>query len=322
MQESPAHDWQRVLDAVISSNELFVPQLTRYGLEYSSQAPRAVYMGIGLCTRDQMTTGLPIDVLGMLIPAEKLRAAIGAEHLVVLIADSHALSNGFPASKVAQAAQTINRVLLRIRAQRKLHHLRIVRASELQKEAGYQSILEVVRNRAQNKGNEYIYRQTTDVAFLDQELGGLLKLGWTVDVKGASGGGYGDEVSFDRAVELLTEQRPCFAYVRCGRALDDRRPKVSPYIGTDRGRRIVIDRHESVADKLLRARHLASSRNTSAFREHLNYIANAWGAKGDNLETRVSRVLDELFPSRWSDGRRPQARPISAFGALAMHLKQ
>ncbi|MBX2811728.1 MAG: hypothetical protein KTR25_07955 [Myxococcales bacterium] len=318
MHVDPLNNWHKVVDASLASEALFVPLHARM----SGRIPHAVYMGIGLCTQKQLAIGLPMDVLGMLIPAERLRAALGAEHLVVLVADAHAESNGFSADEIARTARRVIGTLLRIRIRRKLYHLRIIRASRLQKEPGYQNFLQAIRSRAEGEGNEYAYRQTADVAFLNQQLGGLLKLGWTVDITGASGGGYRDEVAFDRVVKPWSGEEPSFAYVRCGRALDNRKPKVSPYIGTDRTSRVYLCAHETPAQKLMLAGTLASHRNTKAFREHLSLIADAWGVAAGPVEERLNQILSELYPGSYEPCLRDRHRTISVYSNLAVDLKR
>lgn len=285
------------LARVVDAEPLFARDATDAGLARLSERPGAVYMGIGLCTRHRMAEGLPLDVLGMLLPAERLRAAVGAEHLVVLIADAHARASGFPAEAVARRAAAVERALLRVRLARGLDRLVLIRASALHAEPGYQSALGRVERRAGDEGNTYMHRQTADVAYLDEALGGILKLGWTVDVDGTSGG-YRDEVAFDRLVAQWSGRQPAFAYVRCGRALDDRRPKVSPYVGVDRRRRIYLHPGESVRDKLTQGPHIASRRNVAAVRSHLELLAGAWGATEGPVEQRVDEVLAALYPGR------------------------
>lgn len=313
--------WRDRVTHAVASEPLFVSEATEAGLRLeTAPRPRAVYMGIGLCTRHRMAAGLPVDVLGMLLPAERIRAAVGAEHLVVLLADAHAESNGFGADDVAQRTHRVAQALLRVRRAKELEHLRLIRASSLHRESGFQRTLDSIRVRAGAEGNEYMYRQTADVAFLDEALGGILKLGWTVDIDGTAGG-YRDEVAFDRLVEPWSGRRPLFAYVRCGRALDDRRPKVSPYVGVDLGRRIYLSPTENVEAKLGRARQLASKRNVAAVREHLGRVADAWGAEGPNLDVRLETVLSDLYLGRSrlhrvaplrldSGGSRPAGRAV------------
>lgn len=314
-----AEAWQRSLTRAIAAEPLFAETPTQAAMEVAPRtAPRAVYFGIGLCTRHRMAAGLPLDVLGMLLPAERLREALAAEHLVVLIADAHARANGFDPAEVRHRADAVSRTLLRIKAARGLDHLRIVRASKLQAEPGYQAVLGRIREAAGAQGNEYMYRQTADVAFLDEELGGILKLGWTVDVDGTEGG-YRDEVAFDRQVAPWSGCRPHFAYVRCGRALDDRRPKVSPYVGVDRSRRIYLDPHERVEDKIARFPHIASRRNVAAVTEHLARVAEAWGAQGESLADRLQDILRRVYPGRSVRAPRGRLDSVSAVrGGLAV----
>lgn len=311
MSASPDSAWVPAAEAVLADEPLFASKAP-HRLDGGQNRPRAVYMGVGLCTRHRMAAGLPIDILGMLLPADALRRAVGAEHLVVLVADAHAASNGFPASEVEHRARAVTTALNRIKLARELDHLRVVRASFLQAEAGYQAVLARIRARAGEEGNEYMYRQTADVAFLDQALGGILKLGWTVGA-----GGYRDEVAFDGQVAPWSGHHPGFAYVRCARAFDDRRPKVSPYVGVERGRRLYLDPAESIDRKLARAGQLASARNVAAAREHLDLVAQAWGATGAHLDARLNGILANLYPGRTVPAvplRPPSRVPSSARG--------
>ena len=290
--------WHEAMDEIISSNPLFVPNLSTAGVQGIESVPRAIFVGIGLCTRRELGLGLPLDVLGILLPAEQLRVALGAEHLVVLVADAHAESNGFSTSNVGVRARATGRALLRLRQSLKLSSLRLIWASKLQEETGYQAFLKKIRIASEGEGNEYMYRQTADVAFLNQELGGLLKLGWTVDIKGKSGGGYRDEVAFDRLVHPWSGESPAFAYVRCARAFSNRTPKVSPYIGVDWSDRIYLDVREDVDKKLKQARLLASKRNVAASLEHLSLVADIWGARGETLAPRLNKILSDIYPGR------------------------
>lgn len=310
MSASRDSAWVPAARAVLDEEPLFAAGAP-HRLEEADPRPRAVYMGVGLCTRHRLAAGLPIDVLGMLLPAEALRRALGAPQLVVLVADAHAASNGFPLSEVERRARGVTTTLQRIKLARGLDELCVVRASTLQAEPGYQDVLARIRVRAAGDGNEYMYRQTADVAFLNESLGGLLKLGWTVGA-----GGYRDEVAFDRLVEPWSGHQPAFAYVRCARAFDDRRPKVSPYVGVERSRRLYLDPSEPVGRKLARAGQLASARNVAAVREHLDLVTRAWGADGVHLEGRLSSILADLYPGRAEPAvplRRP-ARPTSSSG--------
>src|SRR5690606_33326906 len=56
--------------------------------------PRGILVGIGLCAREQLGRAVPIDLLGMLLPAEIVRRAVGEAPMLVLVADRHARENG------------------------------------------------------------------------------------------------------------------------------------------------------------------------------------------------------------------------------------
>ncbi len=288
--------WSSGLDRVIAAEPLFAAAATEAGLAAGGRRPRAVYLGVGLCTRHRLSAGLPLDVLGLLLPAERLRAAVGAEQLVVLIADAHARANGFVAEQVEARARSAALCLRRVRAALGLERLVLVTASRLAAEPGYVAALNRIRSAAPNE-DPYVARQTADVAFLDEALGGLLKVGWTVDPDG-TGGGYRDEVAFDQKVGPYSGRSPRFAYVRPGRAFDDRRPKVSPYVGVDRSRRVYLDACETVRAKLARAPQLASKRNVAAVREHLGRVADAAGVAPGPLERRLELLLSFFHPGR------------------------
>jgi hypothetical protein len=277
MQSAPAIatlslSWiERVADRA-TLHPLIDTQLSREGLRVADpdRPPRMVYLGLGLCARDELSRGIPLDLLGLLLPAEEIRQAAGADELLVLIADRHALENGFSAAAVETRAAALEDALRRIRQRCGLRAMSIVRASEIHGERAYREALASVRRRAGDRHHEYALRQLADAIYLEQRHGGLLKVGWAL--RGAEPARRRDEVAFDLALREVYGERVSFVYCKPGRSLADDCPRVPPYVVTRPEARLCIDREEDATTKLEQAYRRASADTVDGYRRHLRAL--------------------------------------------------
>ena len=84
----------------------------------------ALYFGIGLCNGIPMlSTGLPVDVLSMILTSEQIDAE---KH--ILIADTHAITNGFDAYSVVRLAGQYQETLQRAIENMSFSRWQVVRA--------------------------------------------------------------------------------------------------------------------------------------------------------------------------------------------------
>ena len=260
--------------------------------------PGAVFVGVGLCARSRISAALPLDVLGVVLPAERVRRATGASSLVVMVADSHALSNGLDEQLVDDHARTTQQTLELIRARFELPRMEIVRASRMHATADYQAVLSEVDRRALPADHDYFKLEVADVEYLDRTLGGIVKVGWSISPSGRLGRRQ-DEIAFDWRFGQWMKRGICFVYCKAGRALDDRYPKASPYVTVNPPRRVCLRQDEEVRSKLERGRELAAPSAVNGVRKHLKRLTRAYsqlvGPLEGTLEQRVQSIISRAF---------------------------
>lgn len=262
--------------------------------------PRAVLMGIGLCTRTQLGRGLPIDVLGMLLPAEHVRRTVGARSLVVLIADEHALSNHFDPDLVRRRASELAETFARMKQALRLHTLTVIRASSFHHTQRYRAVLQEIERRSPALGHPYIEKQVADTEYLDRTYQGILKVGWTIG-SGRSperAGARCDETVFDARVRACFGNHIGFVYCKAGRSLDDRRQKAVPYVALEPTARICLRPDENVVRKLRRAQGHATPDTIHGYRNHLRAVAYSYARHvaplSGSLEHRVQTIISRI----------------------------
>jgi hypothetical protein len=157
--------------------------------------PRAVFAGVGLVSGDSVSEAVPVDLLGLVLGAEDVRRATGANELVVLVADAHALEQGAPAAEVEARAVQYEHVLQRIGDRCGFEQMRVVRASRLAREPAYARTLERVRESTPDDADPYVERELADIAHFVKEHGSLVKVGWALEP--AREGAHRDERAFD-----------------------------------------------------------------------------------------------------------------------------
>lgn len=264
--------------------------------------PRAVFVGIGLCTRTQLSEALPLDVLGMLLPAECIRRAAGAGALVVLIADRHALENGFAPLAVERVVQRTTAALARIRQSAGLSRMTVVRASSFHHDERYRAVLAEAARRLEPRRHGYVERQIADVEYLDRVYGGILKVGWVRE--GAHRGVRRDEVGFDRLARACFGAHVGFVYCKPGRALVDHARKAPPYITVAPARRICLEAGEQPEAKLAGARGVASPETIDGVRRHMRRLVYAYQRHVDRLSGRLEdRVRTIIARASGAPGR-------------------
>lgn len=318
MRTHRAHTWRFRAAECARQEPLVDTRLSLSSLERvgPSRPPRAVYVGIGLCFPDSLSRAVPVDLLGMLLPAEAIRRAIDADRLVVLVADRHARENGFSAVAVESRARMIEAVLLRIRERCHVEALTPIRASELHTEPDYRRTLDRLERRAPLRLHGYERRQVADAICLDRRFGGVLKVGWAL--RGAGPERRRDEVAFDRELRRVAGERIGFVYCKPGRSLADAAPRMPPYSVRRPEARLCLDRDDDPAAKLGAAQTRASVSTVRACRRHLRSLAYTFDRhvgplpRGP-LEARLGALLARVGPGRGRSRPDPEvARPAPA----------
>jgi hypothetical protein len=226
------------LEHEIRQNPLIDTRTTLEQLRLSTKLPRRVMVGLGLCRGDQVSAGVPLDLVGYLICAERIRAACDAQ-LVVLIADEHALQVGVPDLQVARQRARLIALCEQLIRLGLLTQVSLIRASDWHASAEFQTALARINEQLGALANSYVNRQLADMCALANRPGGLLKLGWALGDRERHS--KRDEQAFDQRYRMLFGDQLPFVYCRPGRTLNPWRPKVSPYIVSDPHQRPIIE---------------------------------------------------------------------------------
>ena len=205
----------------------------------------SLYFGIGICNRDSLSLGLPIDVLSMLLVSEEV-----AEQKHILIADSHANGNGFSEDKISKIANTTREILYRTLSRLGFDRWEIVLASEIDRSPDYQIILGKI-----NEPNEYVRRELADIEWF-RSRGVGLKLGWSLQ-----GDRDSSETFFDRKYSELFGEEMSFLYVVPGATLDPKSSRAAPYFCKDEKNRILLSSDKQVEKLASAERRLEEMKN-------------------------------------------------------------
>lgn len=288
-------DWMAGVAATVQQESLLDTRSSLASLRGLTRPapPRAVFVGVGLCTRTQLSQALPLDLLGMLLPAERIRRAAGASTLVVLVADEHAFTNAFEPLRVERCVQATMAGLARLRRACGLDHMTVVRASAFHQGERYRAVLAEARRRIPERAHAYVERQIADVEYLDRVYGGILKVGWVRE--GAHRGVRRDEVAFDRLARACFGSHVGFVYCKPGRALADGARKAPPYISVEPRRRICLDPGEDPGRKLAEARAFASEETINGVRRHLRRLVYAYDKHVDGLSGRLEERVESMI---------------------------
>jgi hypothetical protein len=290
--------WREALRQAVLQDPLLETRPSLRALERHRPArrPGGVFVGIGLCAPDAVSKALPLDALGLILSAERVRRAVGAGRLVVLIADSHAATNAVDLLEVQRRCREAERTLHLVRNHLGLTALRVRKASTLHAGEDYRAVLARVRRRAGEEEHPYFVREVADIACMDRRLGGLVKVGWCI---GARAGTHRDERAFDARFTAWVGRHAGFVYGKAGRRLDDRGPKAPPYITRDARRRICLRPDEDVTAKLAGAGRRTSTATLNGVRRHLRALARSFSdtvapLQGD-VAQRAQAIIRAVF---------------------------
>ena len=302
LKQGGPQDWRSHLLQDLRNTPIFASNATEAALANAPQKhPHAVYLGIGLCTATQLSHScLPVDTLGFILAAERVRKIIDASTLIILIADAHAIVSGFNPLDVQRQAKILTRTLLRARHRLGLDNLCIIRASALHQHEGYQRTLHGIIHRSEGRGNPYIWHQTADVAYLDEICDGILKVGWSIrdNIIGTT---QRDEPAFDSLIKSLSHRHPSFVYTCSGRSMSSKRPRVSPYITVAPETRILLHPKEDPSKKLSLL-DSASSNNAKSFKKYMSSVTQVCAdhipIETSDLSIQLSSIIHHIYPNR------------------------
>jgi hypothetical protein len=259
----------------------------------------AIYYGTGLTTPRALSLGLPFDVLGMILVADKLRGVLGLGQIIHHIADTHALTNEFASAEaVDKLAVSAESTLRLVAAHLNLPQLTVVRSSSFDSSNDYQQIVKAVETE---KG-DYVRREIADMRWYRARYNLALKLGWIIQSTEVAEGF--DERLYDREYRHLGGSDVSFVYLKAGRTFDYRRPKASPYIAVPNEQRILLVAGERVADKINAAIEMwpdkATAKNLGGAINHLGNIVRLYERRIGSIGSgtvidKVQLIIDRIF---------------------------
>ncbi len=243
--------------------------------------PVTAFLGVGLCNREKLSAGLPIDVLGMLLAAEAL-----AERKLVLVADAHAHTNGFGNGEVAAVANSVKRTLERVVANLGWSGWKIVLSSDLFQTQEFQGVLESVSHE-----NPYVRAELADILFFERFEGANLKIGWALN-----GSRDSSEVFFD-SLARENGSGMSFVYLKPGVTLESKAPRAPPYFCGNPETRIILKAGEEPGRKLSFGDNLDAAGNflnglVRMFGEIVERVPS--GRLGERLSFVIGRCLCDV----------------------------
>jgi hypothetical protein len=292
------------LRRVVTQESLLNTRASLAGLSHmrgSDPAPRCVFVGVGMSSASELSRALPLDVLSMLFASERVRVAIEAREIKLLLADAHALENGHHAALVSQCCASYEGTLRHVLARLGWSHVQLLRASDVHAQDTYARLHEKIRRIAPSREHSYVTRELADIEYFYRECGGIVKVGWALTNRAP---GLRDEPLFDDRFRRWVGSRVGFVYCKADRTLDDRRMKTAPYVVSDTSRRVCLSRGELVQDKLQRCAASISRSTLRAVRSHLRAITRSYkqlvGPISGPVEEQAQRLIWELLGSEVS----------------------
>lgn len=254
-----------------------------------------IYYGTGLTTPRAIGVGLPFDVLGMVLVAEKIKRTLGLKAIYHHIADTHAKTNEWiDPREVDRRANIVKETLLRVAANLQLSGFNVALSSEFDESPEYEELVRHFRERS--KEHEYVIREMADMEWYRIKHGTIIKMGWIIQATEAPAGF--DERLFDKEYRRIEGDKLSFVYTKPGRTLDLNRPKASPYIQIAGENRLLLEKGENAAKKMDETSKRTNDFNLGGARKHIESIVRAYeklfGSFGKlPLEEKVQTIIDK-----------------------------
>ncbi len=291
--------WRASLVELVSRDPLFEAKSSLSALASEpagSDAPLVVTLGVGVCSaRGTISRGVPLDLVGLVLSAERVRSRLDAHRVIALVVDAHAARSGVPSAAVAAQTARVEDALLRLSARCRIP-LSIVRGSDLHRTREHARARRAVTEIGGAELADYVMLQTADTHALGLRYGRILKLGWSLGGVAAER----DERFFDRLYRRWLGSSASFVYTRAGLTLSRERPRAAPYVVVQPEARLLCDANEDPGPKLEGASRTLTPDRVRAVRNHYARLARAYSRLGTPLEgpleRRLTGLLDDLFP--------------------------
>ena len=204
----------------------------------------SIFFGVGVMTESQISQSVPFDILAMFFISELLRQKLDFKKVIVLIADSHAMSNKrFSDAKINKIAARTKNVLQKIIRNFNLNCFQLVCGSEIHAKPELKNIMQNLPDFP----NAYLKHEIADLIWFHKTENVLIKLGWALTAHECATGH--DERFFDRKIARSLPDLSLI-HLEAGRTFNRERLRVSPYLSLAGEKRILLLKHENVCLKL------------------------------------------------------------------------
>lgn len=271
------------------------PTLDATSLSALESSPEgSIYYGTGLTTPRAIGVGLPFDVLGMVLVAERIKRTLGLKAIYHHIADTHAKTNEWiDPQEVDRRAKITEETLIRVAHNLELSGFNVVLSSRFDQSTEYEELVRHFRDKSQE--HEYVIREMADMEWYRRRHRTTVKMGWIIQASEAPVGF--DERLFDQEYKRIEGEKLSFVYTKPGRTLDLSRPKASPYIQIAGENRLLLERGENVAQKIEGAAQRMKDPHLGGTRKHVENIVRLYerlfGTFGKiPLEEKAQAIID------------------------------
>lgn len=282
------------LKTFIQNEPLFEAEPTNAAIKpdllFSNNA--SIFFGVGVVSKNNISLAVPFDILSMFFTSELLRQTLDFKKVIILIADSHAISNKtFSVAEISNSATKTKHTLQKIITNFNLINFEILLASHISKQHEFQTMLD----KLPKMSNEYLRLEIADSLFFQNRDDLKIKLGWTMQKDNGEVGH--DERFFDQDIKRFCPNLS-FVHLKPGRTFDKERQRVSPYLSIKGESRILLEKGEDVRGKINIAKKDWPDPNFGGAMRHLANVVRAFEKLNPNisnksLEEKIQFILDK-----------------------------
>lgn len=237
----------------------------------------SIFFGVGVMTESQISKNIPFDILAMFFMSELLRQKLNFKNVIVLIADTHAISNNkFSKKEIRKITLQTKKTLLKIIHNFNLNNFKLICASEIHDKLELKEIMQNLPNLS----NEYLKHEIADSIWFSKTENVLIKIGWAL-TKHAKDIGH-DERFFDKEIAKFLPNLS-FIHLESGKTFNAERLRVSPYLSLKGEKRILLLPSENVGKKIQEAKKGLSPDFFRGTTNHLAHIIRIFEKLNVNL---------------------------------------
>ena len=269
-------------------------QLGNWSTRTCNDKASSIYFGIGLTGFKELSSGLPIDVLSLILTAEHARRILNwTGKIYILLADTHAIAVGRSESDVQRKTAEYEENLTTVCYNLGLRNFFTIKASELLEQSRYRSILESFSEEP-----TYARYQWADCAFLHTQRKVGVKISWSLG--GQFKSGVRDERLFDKGFqEKCLQSSLNFLYIQSGRTFDSNSPRSAPYLTKEGQQRLLLAKESNAISFLgkLDPDHLVSMKETARYLWELTKLFELVikPLPSSQLDERLQVILDLAY---------------------------